>query len=111
MGCLVEHYPRGTHFVINIAKAPDTDALQLAMGLTAFDAKVSLIFTGDGIKNLLPGFEHLHQQYAALAHFDIEQALVAQFSLEQYDIDATTLSLACDAFDTLPDIGDVQTVY
>ena len=95
---LIRHSPYGS----SLARA----SLDVALPAAAFDQPLSLLFTGDGVLQLLPGQDsealgvrNPGRLLASLPLYDIEQVYVEAEAAQRYQLDLAAAPLAATALD------------
>jgi tRNA 2-thiouridine synthesizing protein C len=95
---LIRHSPYGS----SLARA----SLDVALAAAVFDQAVSLLFTGDGVLQLLPdqdseaqGVRNLGKLLASLPLYDIEQVYVDAEAAARYQLDLDTAPIDTKALD------------
>lgn len=95
---LIRHSPYGS----SLARA----SLDVALAAAAFDQPVSLLFTGDGVLQLLPdqdsaalGVKNPGRLLASLPLYDIEQVYVDAEAAARYQIDLNAAPVSARALD------------
>ena len=95
---LIRHSPYGS----SLARA----SLDVALAAAAFDQPVSLLFTGDGVLQLLPdqdsealGIKNPGRLLASLPLYDIEQVYVDAGAAARYQVDLAASPVPARALD------------
>ncbi|MGH1440839.1 MAG: sulfurtransferase complex subunit TusC [Cellvibrionaceae bacterium] len=98
IGIIIRHAPYGKHFA--------QESLDAILAASVYGQKLTLIFMGDGVLQLLKDQQpqeiqqkSLQKQLTALALYDIERVFVCEHSLEQRAIDSSRLSIPTTQLD------------
>ena len=93
-----------------------TDGLDMLLALAVFEQSPGVLFTGDGVLQLLIApeletpFKHIGKMFTALSLYDIETLYVDAASLLQHNLDISDLAHHAECLDT-QQVADLLHAY